>query len=146
MAGLPLAFLVSFVSIDMKFMIAALELQVELPSPRSYSPEKMPKEWMRFARRNKTLHEAARVHDARMSDVGLVTAAMLGIAGGFVNILFGDVSVDYGAGDALDISQVALGLVSVVRATIISADKQLSGRPKPFYTVTARCTTPSLLA
>ena len=85
----------------MKFMMAPV---VELPSPRSDSPEALLSDWMLFARRNKALHEAARAHYARMSDAGLITAVVLGSAGGLINILLGAVSAEYGAGAALNIS------------------------------------------
>jgi len=98
---------------------------IELPSPRSDSPQTLLNEWMHFARRNKELHEAARVHYAWLSDAGLVTAVVLGSAGGLINILLGSVSAEYGAGATLNISQVALGFISVVSAAIISAAKQV---------------------
>ena len=105
----------------MKFMM------VELPSPRSDSPQTLLNEWMHFARRNKSLHEAARAHYAGLSDAGLITAVVLGSAGGLINILLGAVSA---AGAAINISQVALGSISIVSATIISAAKQLQWETK----------------
>ncbi len=119
MARFPLA-LPAFVCRHMKFMMAPV---VELPSPRSKSPEALLSEWMLFAQRNKALHEAARTHYVRMSDAGLITAVVLGNAGGLINILLGAVSAEYGAGAALNIYQVALGFISVVSAAIISAAK-----------------------
>ena len=81
---------------------------------------------MHFVRRNKALHEATRVHYARMSDAGLITAVVLGSTGGLINILLGAVSAEYGATMAtLDIFQVTLGFISVVSEAIISAAKQL---------------------
>ncbi len=59
----------AFVCRRMKFMMAPV---VELPSPRSDSPETFLREWMLFARRNKALHEAARSPYARMSDGELI--------------------------------------------------------------------------
>ena len=110
----------------MKFMMTpVVELPAELPSPTSDSPEALLSDWMLFARRNKALHEAARAHFARMADAGLITAVVLGSAGGLINILLGAVSAEYGAGAALNISQVALGAISVISAAIISAAKQL---------------------
>jgi hypothetical protein len=60
-----------------------------------------------------------------MSDAGLVTAVVLCSASGLINILLGAVSAEYGAGAVLNLSQVALGFVSVVSAAIVSAAKQL---------------------
>ncbi len=109
--GLP-----AFASIDVEFIFAAPA------SPRSDFPETMLSDWMRFARRSKSLREAARVHYARMSSGGLITAVIVSSAGGLTNILLGASSA---TGAYLNLSQVALGFISVVSATIISAAKQL---------------------
>ena len=125
MARLPLV-LPAFVCRHMKFMMAP----VELPSPRSDSPEALLSDWMLIARRNKALHKAARAQYARMSDVRLITAVVLDSAGGLINILLGAVSAEYGVGAAHNISQVALGAISVISAAIISAAKQLQWEAK----------------
>jgi hypothetical protein len=57
------------------------------------------------------------------SDAGLITAVVLGSAGGLVNILLGAVSAEYGS--VINGSQVALGCVSVDSAAIMSVSKQL---------------------
>jgi hypothetical protein len=111
----------------MNIMMAPM---VEIPSPRSDSPEALLREWMIFARRNKALHEAARAHYARMLDAGLITAVVLGSDGGLINIPLGAVSAEYGVGAALSIYQGALGFVIVISAAIISAAKQLQWEAK----------------
>ncbi len=111
----------------MKNMMApVMELSTSL-SLRSDSPETLLREWMLFARRNKALHEAARVHYTRMSDGGLVTTVVLGSAGGLISILLGAGSA---TGADLNISQVALGCIGIVSAAIISAAKQLQWEAK----------------
>ena len=53
----------------------------------------------------------------------------MGSAGALINILIGAVSTDYGA---LNISQVALGFVSVGSAALISVSKQFGWEAKAF--------------
>jgi hypothetical protein len=62
-----------------------------------------------------------------MSDGGLFTALVLGSAGGLINTLLGAGSA---TGADLNISQVALGCISIVSAIIISAAKQLRWEAK----------------
>jgi hypothetical protein len=93
-------------------------------SPKS-SPATLLGEWMSLARQSKRLHEAAATHFSGRSDAGLVTAVVLGSAGGLLNILLGAVSAEYGGGAAVNISQVALGCVGVASAAIMSLSKQL---------------------
>ena len=88
-----------FAYVDMKFMMAAPA------SPRSDSPETLLSFWMLFARRNKALHEAARAHYVRLVDGGLITAVVMGNAGGLIYILLG---TGIATGADLNISQVAL--------------------------------------
>ena len=95
-----------------------------MESPKS-SPATLLGEWMSLARQSKRLHEAAATHFSGRSDAGLVTAVVLGSAGGLLNILLGAVSSEYGGGAAVNISQVALGCVSVLSAAIMSLSKQL---------------------
>jgi hypothetical protein len=107
----------------MKLMMA-VDLPVELPSSRSDAPETLLRDWILLARHNNALHEATRAHYAGLLGVGLITAVVLGSAGGLINILLGSTSAKYGAGVTLNISHVALRLISVVSATIISTAKQ----------------------
>lgn len=92
--------------------------------------EPLLREWGSIARHNKALHEAARAHYSGRSDASLITAVVLGSAGGLINILLGAVSPEYSAGAAVNVSQVALGFASVVSAAIISASKQLGWETK----------------
>ena len=94
----------------------------EPSTPQSDSPEQLLSGWMVFARRNKALHEAAKAHFSRWSDTGLITAVVMGSAGGLVNILLGSTS---GTGAVINGSQIALGIVSVFSAAIMSLSKQL---------------------
>lgn len=88
-------------------------------------------EWGRIARHNKALHEAASAHFSGRSDAGLITAVVLGSAGGLINILIGAAGPELGgAAAAVNISQVALGCASVVSAAIVSAAKQLGWESK----------------
>jgi hypothetical protein len=80
-------------------------------------------EWMLFARQNKLIHDAARQHYSCLSNAGLITAVILGSAGGLVNILLGTVTASSGA--VINVSQVALGFVSILSAAIVSIVKQL---------------------
>ncbi len=117
----------------MKLMMAPV---VELSSPRSDSPETLLREWVLFTRRSKALHEAARLHYTRMSDCGLVTAVVMGSAVGLINISLGTGS---SSGADLNISQVALGYISIVSAAIISAAKQLQWEAKALLYARPRC-------
>jgi hypothetical protein len=88
-------------------------------------------EWGRIARHNKALHEAASAHFSGRSNAGLITAVVLGSAGGLINILIGAAGPELGgAAAAVNISQVALGCASVVSAAIVSAAKQLGWESK----------------
>ncbi len=88
-------------------------------------------EWGRIARHNKSLHEAASAHFSGRSDFGLITAVVLGSAGGLINILIGAAGPELGGAAAVvNISQVALGCASVLSAAIISAAKQLGWESK----------------
>ena len=91
-------------------------------SPNS-CPASLLSEWGGHARQCKRLHEAAASHFSGRSDAGLVTAVVLGSAGGLINILLGAVSAEYGG--VINGSQVALGCVSVASAAIMSVSKQL---------------------
>ena len=86
-------------------------------------PASLLSEWAGHARQCKRLHEAAASHFSGRSDTGLITAVVLGSAGGVINILLGAVSAEYGG--VINGSQVALGAVSVASAAIMSVSKQL---------------------
>ena len=94
-------------------------------SNSSDSPRTLLNEWMLFARQNKLLHDAACKYYSALSDAGLITAVLMGSAGGLINILLGAVSAEYGSGAVINISQVALGFVSILSAAIVSVGKQL---------------------
>ncbi len=113
---------------------------LELPSPRSDSPETLLREWMLFARLNKALHEVARTHYARMSDGGLITTVVMGSADGLINILLGAGSA---TGADLNISQDALGLLASLPQPSLAQSSNFNGRLRPFYTARPRCTMPS---
>lgn len=85
--------------------------------------EPLLREWGEIARLNKALHEAASAHFSGRSDVSLISAVLLGSAGGLVNILLGAVSAQNGP--VVNVSQVVLGCASVMSAAIISTSKQL---------------------
>ncbi len=77
-----------------------------------------------YSRQCKRLvHEAAASHFSGRSDAGLVTAVVLGSAGGLINILLGAVSAEYGG--IINGSQAALCCVSVASAATMSVSKQL---------------------
>ncbi len=126
----------------MRFLMA-VELPVELPIPMSDALETLSREWMLFTRRNKALHEAASAHCARLADGGLITTVVLRSVGGLITILLGAVSAEDGTGACLNISQVAIGLISIVSAAIISASSSFSGRPRRLYAARPRCIMPS---
>ena len=94
----------------------------EPSTPQSDSPEQLLSGWMVLAWRNKALPEAAKAHFSSWSDTGLITAVVMGSAGGLVNILLGSTS---GTGAVINESQIALGIVSVFSAAIMSSSKQL---------------------
>jgi hypothetical protein len=86
------------------------------------SPEQLLNGWMLFARRNIAFHEAAKAHFSTWSDTGLITACVMGSAGGLINILLCSTS---GTGVVVNGSQIAMGIISVVSAAIMSISKQL---------------------
>ena len=88
-------------------------------------PATLLSEWAGHARQCKRLHEAAASHFSGRSDTGLITAVVLGSAGGLINILLGAVSAGYGGGAIMNGCQVLLGCASVASAAIMSVSKQL---------------------
>ena len=72
-------------------------------------PASLLSEWAGHARQSKRLHQAATSHFSGRSDPGLITAVVLGIAGGFINILLGAVRAGYGGGAIMNGCQVVLG-------------------------------------
>ena len=71
------------------------------------------------------IHEAAASHFSGKSDTGLVTAIVLGSAGGLIKTLLGAVSAGYGGGAIMNGCQVVMGCASVASAAIMSVSKQL---------------------
>ncbi len=71
--------------------------------PKS-SPAGLLSEWMRLVRQYKWLNEAAATHFSDRSEAGLVTAVVLGSAGGFIKILLVAASAEYGGGAAINVS------------------------------------------
>ena len=90
-------------------------------------PASLLSEWAGHARQCKRLHEAAASHFSGRSDTGLITAVVLGSAGGVINILLGAVSAEYGG--VINGSQVALGCVSVTSAAIMRLVNNSGGVP-----------------
>ena len=79
--------------------------------------------WRDTARRNKTLHEAARSYYKSLADNSLVSAVSLGMVGGILNICLGIVDNRYQS--VINVGQVVPGSTSIVSAGIISICNQL---------------------
>ena len=97
----------------------------DLVGPMSFKrcPASLLSEWAAHARKSNRLHEAAASHFSGRSDIGLITAVVIGSTGGLINILLGAVSAE--CGGVINGSQVALKCVSVASAAIMSVSKQI---------------------
>ena len=112
--------------------MATISHAIEIESPPSRESieiqEPLLLKWRGIARSNKRLHEAARAHFKAYADTSLISAVVLGSAGGLMNILLGVIDTDFDM--AINLGQVVLGVTGLVSAGIMSASKQLGWETK----------------
>lgn len=84
--------------------------------------------WRTVARESKRLHDAARSHFKKKADASLISAVVLGSAGGLMNILLGVIDPTFES--VINISQIVLGACSVMSVGIMSTSKQLGWESK----------------